>query len=629
MADTSLFGRLKRLFSTQVVVRRVGKNKLKVVDSSRLQADGNRRGSAYYDRYGRLHGSNSRKNWQTYNERFNYHSNKLELYTDYEAMDKDSIISSILDIYSDECTLKNDMGDVIRIKSSDEKLKKTLRNLFYDVLNIEFNLWSWVRGMNKYGDYYLYLDIDDELGVVNAQPLSTYETRREEGYDLDNPYSVRFEVEEQNTNAISQRNNTKFLESFQVAHFRLLTDTNFLPYGRSLLEGARKTWKQLTLMEDAMMIHRIMRAPEKRIFKIDIGNIPPAEVDSYMANIIDQMKKVPYVDESTGEYNLKFNMQNMMEDYYLPVRGGQSGTEIDSLSGMEFGGIDDIEYLKNRMLAALKVPKAFIGYEEGVEGKATLAQEDIRFARSVERIQKIVLSELTKIAIVHLYAQGYTDDELVNFELELTTPSIIYEQEKANLWSEKVTLASDIKDLKMVSQEWVYKNIFNMSEDEWKDEQFKVINDLKLGFRHEQIETEGNDPVKTGESFGTPHDLAALTQQDGGGDDSGNNAGFPTAEGGAPEGGFEGAGRPKEPGNYKTDDNPFGRDPLGNRANRPTKNERYNAHSVINQEQIDAVVGRMKSKVKTKKIILESLSDDTLKTSDGLLDEKNILNSDN
>jgi hypothetical protein len=416
-----------------------------------------------------------------------------------------------------------------------------------------------------------------------------YETRREEGYDLDNPYSVRFEVEEQNTNAISQRNNTKFLESFQVGHFRLLTDTNFLPYGRSLLEGARKTWKQLILMEDAMMIHRIMRAPEKRIFKIDIGNIPPAEVDSYMASIIDQMKKVPYVDEQTGEYNLKFNMQNMLEDYYLPVRGGQSGTEIDSLSGMEFGGIDDIEYLKNRMMAALKVPKAFIGYEEGVEGKSTLAQQDIRFARSVERIQKIVLSELTKIAIVHLYAQGYTNSELVNFELELTTPSIIYEQEKANLWSEKATLVRDLKELKMVSQEWMYKNIFNMSDDEWKAEQLKVINDLKLQFRHDQITNEGNDPVITGESFGTPHDLAALSQQsgeDGGGEEEGGNT-FGESEGGAPEGGFDGAGRPKEGGTYGKDKSPFGRDSLGNKSvditpERPSRG--YNANEVVNKE---------------------------------------------
>jgi hypothetical protein len=626
MADTSLFGRLKKLFSTQVVVRRVGKDKLKVVDSSRLQSDGNRRGSSYYDRYGRLHGSNSRKNWQTYNERFNYHSNKLELYTDYEAMDKDSIISSILDIYSDEATLKNDMGDVLRINSADTKIKKTLHNLFYDVLNIEFNLWSWVRGMNKYGDYYLYLDIDDELGIVNAQPLSCYETRREEGYDLDNPYSVRFEIEEQNTNAISQRNNTKFLESFQVAHFRLLTDTNFLPYGRSLLEGARKTWKQLILMEDAMMIHRIMRAPEKRIFKIDIGNIPPAEVDSYMASIIDQMKKVPYVDEQTGEYNLKFNMQNMLEDYYLPVRGGQSGTEIDSLSGMEFGGIDDIEYLKNRMMAALKVPKAFIGYEEGIDGKATLAQQDIRFARSVERIQKIVLSELTKIAIVHLYSQGYEDSELVNFELELTTPSIVYEQEKANLWSEKATLVRDLKDLKMISQEWMYKNIFNMSDDEWKAEQLKVINDLKLGFRQEQISSEGNDPVKTGESFGTPHDLATANQQS---QDGGDSESFEENIGGAPKGGFDGAGRPKEGGDYATDDSVFGRDPLGNRTKTRGLERAYNANEVVNKEVTTTMLSAMKTKLKSKKIITESLRIDDDSITIGLLDEKNILDSDN
>ena len=410
MADRDLFSRLQRLFSTNVIVRNVGGKKLKIADTDQIQHQVK---SHLVDRYSKLH-SNLDVMGTGYSTVHQIMAARLALFKDYESMDSDPIISSALDIYSDESTMKGQYGQVIEVKTDNENIKEILNNLFYDIMNIEFNLWSWVRGMNKYGDYYLYLDIDDELGVVNAQPLSAYETRREEGYDLDNPYSVRFEVEEQNTNAISQRNNTKFLESFQVAHFRLLTDTNFLPYGRSLLEGARKTWKQLTLMEDAMMIHRIMRAPEKRIFKIDIGNIPPAEVDSYMSNIIDQMKKTPYIDETTGDYNLKFNMQNMLEDYYLPVRGGQSGTEIDSLSGMEFGGIDDIEYLRNRMMAALKVPKAFVGYEEGVEGKATLAQEDIRFARTVERLQKIVLSELTKIAVVHLYSKGYTDAKLVD-----------------------------------------------------------------------------------------------------------------------------------------------------------------------------------------------------------------------
>ena len=612
MADKSLFGRLKKLFNTQVVVRRIGKGKTQNIDTQRLQSQGNLRSSSYYDRFGRMH--TSRKNWETYNNQFNYHSNKLELYTDYEAMDKDSIIASILDIYSDECTLKNDMGDVLRIQTEDENIKKILHNLFYDVMNIEFNLWAWVRGMNKYGDYYLHLDIEEGVGIVNVSPMSAYEVEREEGFNPENPYEVRFKMGTMGAaHGMSQDKNADFFEFYQIAHFRLMGDTNFLPYGRSLLEGARKTWKQLTLMEDAMMIHRIMRAPEKRVFKIDVGNIPPGEVDNHMKGIIDQMKKVPYLDQNTGDYNLKFNLMNMLEDYYLPVRGGQSGTEIDTLQGMEFGGIDDIEYLKNRMMAALKVPKAFIGYDEGVEGKATLAQEDIRFARSVERIQKIILSELTKIAVVHLYSQGYENEDLVNFELNLTNPSIIYEQEKANLWSEKVSLVSDMKDLKMVSQEWMYKNIFNMSDDEWKLEQAKVVSDLKLGFRQSQIEDEGNDPVKTGESFGTPHDIASMHQS---GDD----------EGGSPEGGQDGAGRPKDGGNYKTDDNPFGRDPLGQQTDvKRTSNYHKYKNSPLAYENTQALNSSLKkSKIKTKNIITESLSEEVEKES-GLLDERNLI----
>ena len=209
-------------------------------------------------------------------------------------------------------------------------------------------------------------------------------------------------------------------------------------------------------MEDAMLIHRIMRAPEKRVFKIDIGNIPPNEVDNYMQRIINKMKKIPFVDQNTGDYNLKYNIQNLTEDFYLPVRGGDSGTNIENLSGLEFSNTDDIDYLKAKLFAALKIPKAYLGYEEQISGKATLAAEDVRFARTIERIQRIVVSELTKIAIVHLYSQGITDSELTNFELQLVNPSTIYEQEKVNLWSEKVRLAQDIQGLNMLSKDWVY-----------------------------------------------------------------------------------------------------------------------------------------------------------------------------
>ena len=212
-----------------------------------------------------------------------------------------------------------------------------------------------------------------------------------------------------------------------------------------MIEPARKIFKQLTLMEDAMLIHRIMRAPERRIFKIDVGNIPPAEVDNHIQTIINKMKKVPYIDEKTGDYNLKFNMQNMIEDFFLPVRGGESGTSIESLPGLSSDGqIEDIDYLKNKLFSALKVPKAFLGYDEGVEGKATLAAEDVRFARTIERIQKIFVSELTKIAVVHLYTQGYKDADLVNFELSLTNPSIVYEKQKVETLNEKIGLATNL-----------------------------------------------------------------------------------------------------------------------------------------------------------------------------------------
>ena len=263
-----------------------------------------------------------------------------------------------------------------------------------------------------------------------------------------------------------------------------------------MAEGGRRTWKQLSLMEDAMLIHRIMRAPEKRVFKVDIGNLPPSEVDTYMKRIMDKMKKAPVVDENTGEYNLKYNMQNLTEDFYLPVRGGDSGTSIDSLPGLTYEAVEDIEYLRNKLLASLKIPKAFLGYEEEVGSKATLAAEDVRFARTIERIQRIVISELTKIAVAHLFSQGYTDAALVDFEMELTNPSTIYEQERLDLWEKKNSIARDMKAESLVSHQWIYDNVFNFSSEEIDKIGEEVVEDKKVLFRLSSIENEGNDPAQ-------------------------------------------------------------------------------------------------------------------------------------
>ena len=549
MADKSLFGRLQRLFSTNVIVRNVGGKKLKIADTDKIQhiAKNN-----LIDRFQKLY---SGYGASVTSDAVHKKALRLGLFKDYESMDSDGIVSSALDIYADESTMKSEYGSVLEITTDNDNIKSILQNLFYDVLNIEFNLWPWVRNMCKYGDFFLQLEINEKYGITNVSPLSAYDVARVEGLDEENPHYVKFVLEQggdQHSAYSTQKPHQMELENFEVAHFRLLSDSNFLPYGKSMIEQGRKVWKQLSLMEDAMMIHRIMRAPEKRVFQIDIGNIPPQEVDNYMQKILNKMKKTPIIDQATGEYNLKYNMQNITEDFFLPVRGGDSGTRIDSLPGLNYEAVEDIEYLKNKMLAALRVPKAFLGYEESLGSKATLAAEDVRFARTIERIQRITVSELTKIAIVHLYSQGYQDADLVNFELNLTNPSTIYEQEKIELWNNKTSLAESMVRDGLVSTEWIYKNIFNFTEEQIKEMDEQITFDYKSKYRRSQIEAEGNDPAKTGQSVGSPSDLALGR--------SGHELGD---EGGAPEGGFEGAGRPNEPNKYGKDSGVRGRDPLG------------------------------------------------------------------
>ena len=254
----------------------------------------------------------------------------------------------------------------------------------------------------------------------------------------------------------------------------------------------------------------IARAPEKRIFYVNVGAIPPNEIETFMQKTISSMKRTPLMDEKTGDYNLKYNMQNMLEDFYIPVRGNDNTTKIDTTPGLQYDGIQDVEYLRGKLFAALKIPKAFLGYEEGVEGKATLAQQDIRFARTIDRIQRIILSELNKIALVHLYTQGYTDETLTNFTLDMTTPSIIYDQERIELMKSKSELAGTLLEQGLVPSDWIYDHIYHFSEDQTDEYRELVREDSKRKFRNAQIEAEGNDPVSTGKSYGTPHDLASL-----------------------------------------------------------------------------------------------------------------------
>jgi hypothetical protein len=543
MADKSIFGRLQKLFSTNTIVRQTSKG-IKVVDTDEYQ----NMTTNLIDRYSRLKVTNYGAGLGGLESALAYQQVRIDLFRDYDSMDMDPILASALDIYSDECTAKNEHGNILKIHHEDDNIKQILENLFYDILNIEFNLWPWTRNLVKYGDFYLQLEMAENLGIINVMPMSTYEMSRIEGFDPENPQRVKFVYAPyQNPNSMySGQSAKKEYENYEIAHFRLNSDANFLPYGKSMIEGGRRVWKQLQLMEDAMLIHRVMRAPEKRIFKVDVGNIPPNEVDNYMQKIINASKKVPFVDERTGEYNLKYNIQNLIEDYYMPVRGSDNGTSIDTLKGLEYNMIDDINYLKGKLMAALKIPKAFLGYEEDTNGKATLAAMDIRFAKTIERVQKVLISELTKIAIVHLYAQGIDDDRLTNFTLELTTPSKIYEQEQVELFTSKVALIQQMQQTKMFSKEWMYESVMKMAKDEQDELTLQVLDDTKQAFRLTSIETQGVDPAKpTGTDGGPTNVEEELNRLNTELDEEGK------------------VGRPADPVRYGKDDHPEGRDPLG------------------------------------------------------------------
>jgi hypothetical protein len=526
----SLFARLKKLFSSGVVVRNVGGKKLKVKDTGDLMYATDR--NSLRDRFNRVRSTG----YNAYTRDFSlaYQAARIDLFRDYDTMDMDPILASALDIYADECLTLNELGKVLVVHAEDDNIKGILTNLFYDVLNIEHNLWSWTRNLCKYGDFFMRLYISPEYGVYQIEPISAYNVERLENTDPLNKNYVKFQIRPTDTSQVET------LEFFECAHFRLLSDSNFLPYGKSMIEGARRVWKQLSLLEDAMLISRIMRAPERRIFKIDVGNIPPQDVDNFMEKMIAKMKKIPYVDPQTGDYNLRFNLQNMVEDFYLPVRGSDSGTSIETLSGIEFTGIDDIEYLRNKLMAALKIPKAFLGYEEELSGKATLASEDVRFARTIQRLQRILVSELEKIAIVHLYAQGYRDESLVNFKLELTNPSTIFEKEKIEIWGNKTELAREMMENKIFSKQWIYKNVFNLSKDDSDELLEQIVEDSKQMWRFKSIEEEGNDPAKPFQKINPNAAPGGPTGGAGGLGDLGGGGGLPDL--GSPDLGGGGAG---------------------------------------------------------------------------------------
>ena len=410
-----------------------------------------------------------------------------ERYLDFDQMEYTPELASALDIYADEITTSNQYQKILKITCQNDEIKEILKTLFYDVINIESNLFGWARNMCKYGDAFLFLDIEETLGIKSVIALPTSEVERLEGEDKSNPNYVQFQW-----NAAGLT-----LENWQVAHFRVLGNDKYSPYGSSVLEAARRIWRQLTMLEDAMMAYRIVRSPERRVFYVDVGGIDPADVEQYMEKVMTQMKRHKVVDNDTGKVDLRYNPMSIDEDYYIPVRGGQS-TKIESLPGGEFkGGVDDVEYLRDKLFSAIKIPRSYLARgKDSTEDKATLAQKDIRFARTIQRLQRSILEQLEKIAIVHLYTLGYKGSDLLSFELSLNNPSKIAELQELEQWAKKFEVAASATD-GYFSKRWVAINLFNISEDEFKRNQEEIFYDKKVAAMLEQA-AQGAAAAETG-----------------------------------------------------------------------------------------------------------------------------------
>ena len=467
-----IFTALKRVFSTGLIVSDVKNNSIKIIDTQRTQA---------YTRRNTFFSKLHRNQYYQSTLAQNYSINRLALYRDYDMMDADPILSSALDIYTFQALTKDEYGDIIKIKSNDSQIEEILRELFYQRLNCQFNFSVWFRSFVKYGDFFLALRLDDELGIIGSEPISPYDIERVED-DERNPDTYYFKF---------VAGGNELIDNYNIGHFRLLKDPNFLPYGRSALQPARRIWKNLSLMIDAMMIQRIMRAPERRVFKVDVGDLDNEEVGPFMADVIQKMKKIPYKDPQTGQINLKYNIQNLLQDFFIPVRGKQDGSSIETLAGMQNNMIQDIEFIKSYMLTALKIPKAFLSFEQGIESKATLASLDIIFARLIEDLQNLFLSQLYRIALIHLFILGYTDINNINFTLQLNNPSNVKKIQDIELWNQKIDLGTKMEQSKHFSLQFIYKNIYDINPDQSKQILKQVVKDTQFKTQLAMIEQGG------------------------------------------------------------------------------------------------------------------------------------------
>ncbi len=460
----NLFAQLTRLFRSTPIVKR----KIKSLDTRVARADPTGMSSVLLLSKTQGVGFNASLNGQ-----YGVQERQARL-QDYNEMDAYALVNAALDIYADESVAQDANGKTLHIHSDNPAIKENLEELFYNTLNVEFNLRPWTRNLCKYGDFYLYIDVSPDYGVINVIPVPVNDLAREEGYDPQDPLAVRFRW-----TSLGNR----VLENWEVAHFRLLGNDTFLPYGSSMVDGARRSWRQLVMVEDAMLVYRITRAVDRRVFYVDVGGVSPDEIGNYMEAAKMNIKSQGVVDRNTGKVDQRYAPLSIEEDYWIATRGGETGTKIDTLpAGQNAAHVEDVEYIKKQLIAALKVPAAYLGYNDAIPGSSGLAQVDIRFSRTVNMIQRTIVSELNKIAMVHLYSAGFRGEDLMDYELSLSNPSTIAQQQKLELLRTRFEIAGTMPmmgESSLMSERWLFRNVVGLNDQEILQVRRERLDDMR------------------------------------------------------------------------------------------------------------------------------------------------------
>ena len=514
-----------------------------------------------------------------------YEAARLPAYIDYEGMEYYPIISSALDLFMEEATSIGLNGKMLNIYSNKDRIKSLLEEFFYDTVNVNVNLPFWVRNLCKYGDNFVLLYGERKKGITHVKQLVNYEIEGFERIQNGKPL-VRFK----------ERMTGDEFNVFEIAHFRLLGDDKYLPYGSSILNKVRRVFRQLVMAEDAMLTYRIIRAGEKKVFKIDVGNIDEDDIEEYIYKVATTFKKTAQVAPNDGQIDYRFNILGNDEDYFLPVRNANTQTGIETLPGASnLDQIHDIEYLRDNLFIGLGVPKPFLSFQDAAGGGKNMAQYDIRFAKKINRIQQSIIQELNKMAMVHLYLLGYSGEDLNGFQITLTNPSTQQELLKSELMRDKAQTYTELTrgegGIAAMSHTTAKRLIFNMSDRE-------IVDDLKQQKMEKVVMQELQDsPVTIKKSglftdidkrFGEPIEDMALTGE--------TEGGMPPEGGGAPVGGEE-SGMP-----------PLGGAPLGGGA--PMMEHRLSEEDYI--KQVERLVygstqePEQKKRIKQKEIIQEN-----------------------